>query len=109
MLADLNEPCPDEFCGNIIDGVSNALAPNTPWPTKVLDFQCNWFPCDDITDCEGVDSSVSTFADQCGGTFTDFDAVTPREAPAEAPSASATGQLSPIGGFAVAFVSFSML
>jgi hypothetical protein len=68
-VADLNENCPDEYCGNIVTGLPNELAPDAPWPTKILDNQCIWFPCDEIDDCADVDPSVSPFYEQCGRKF----------------------------------------
>jgi hypothetical protein len=88
LVADLNEPCPDEFCGDFgSPAIPNELAPDAPWPTKILDYQCSWFPCAEIEACEGYiedpnDTSffrLNDFEDQCGRTFTDFDScfVTP--------------------------------
>jgi hypothetical protein len=80
-VADLNGDCPDEYCGNIVEGIPNELAPSAPWPTKITDNQCTWFPCEAIDACEGV--APSFFADQCGRSFTEFDAE-PRSPPSGA-------------------------
>jgi hypothetical protein len=110
LVADLNEPCPDEFCGDFgSPAIPNELAPDAPWPTKILDYQCSWFPCAEIEACEGYiedpnDTSffrLNSFEEQCGRTFTDFD-DDPTSAPTDAPSGA--GAVNVLGALAMGFL-----
>lgn len=50
--ANLEQPCPDLFCAYIIPGfVPNPAGPNASWPEKIIDNQCNWFPCSGLANC----------------------------------------------------------
>lgn len=67
MKADLDGSNPDEYCEKLLDFDLTNLAPledsqalynplgangtAIPWPTKILDNKCDWFPCADLSDC----------------------------------------------------------
>ena len=54
-IPDLSQNCPDSVCGSIIPGfISNPEAPNAPWPAKILEKQCDWFPCANLQGCGEV-------------------------------------------------------
>jgi hypothetical protein len=110
-VADINANCPDEFCGNIVEGLPNELAPDAPWPTKILDNQCIWFPCDELNACASVDPSVSPFYEQCGRKFIDFEltptpVLVPTSVPTSAPSGSRDFNVFGMLAFALLFLLF---
>jgi hypothetical protein len=51
-VPDLTQSCPDSICGSIIPGyIENPMAPDAPWPDKILENNCTWFPCHNLTGC----------------------------------------------------------
>jgi hypothetical protein len=70
---DLDEPCPDQYCGvflgvdlntglplDPVDVFHNPLASQgpIPWPTKILENKCDWFPCAGLVSCTAPEDGV---------------------------------------------------
>jgi hypothetical protein len=103
--AELDEACPEDTCGDIIPNqVPNPAAPNAPWPTKILDNQCDWFSCAGLSGCP--ETTCKGFTPGACAVIVDPKIEDP--VPTEAPT-SAAGPLSLIGSFVVALFSFAML
>jgi hypothetical protein len=51
-LANLTQTCPDALCGSYVPGqIANPLAPDADWPSQLMQYQCEWFPCMNLPGC----------------------------------------------------------
>jgi hypothetical protein len=105
-MVNLDEACSENTCGEIIPGLlPNPAAPSAPWPSEIVDNQCDMFSCADLSGCPGT--TCDTFTP--GECSVIVDPGFEHPVPTEAPTSAAAGQLSLIGGFIVALLSFIML
>lgn len=68
VKVDLNEPCPENFCGTIFTGIpnSNIVDGVIPWPAPILEKKCELFPCAKLDGCDAPEEGICpTVVDHC--------------------------------------------